>query len=177
MKKLNIRKVFCDLDGVILDYVRAYIKWTHPYHTESQIEHLYNQVVEWDGLLKVTKTTMDDLKNIQLNTNFVKTVQRYSYADTYVEMLKETYGVENIAFLTAVTHQEREYLIEKWYPDIPLFSGHRKYFLTEPDYLLIDDSPINCEGWINAGGKAFLYPQPWNIDCELTKNKPEGLIS
>lgn len=32
--------------------------------------------------------------------------------------------------------------------------------------LLIDDYPVNCRNWELAGGRAVLFPQPWNYPCD-----------
>lgn len=37
-----------------------------------------------------------------------------------------------------------------------------KHLLAGPDRVLIDDSDENCRRFIEAGGRAIVYPQPWN---------------
>lgn len=164
---MKIRKVLCDLDGVILNYVEAYIKWVYPTKSSTKINNLVSQVTEWDGLLKVTNTTFDDLKNIQNTTKFISTIKPYPWADMLIGKLQNQFGRENVAFLTAVTHHSREEMIEEMYPQIPLFSGHRKEFWAQPDFLLIDDSPPNCEKWFDKGGQFHLFEQPWNQGDEM----------
>ena len=164
---MKITKVICDLDGVILDYVRAYIEWTHPRYKPYKIDEMVAKVVKWDGLLEVTGTTFDDLKYIQNDLTFISTVKKYPHADQLINGLIEKFGKDNICFLTAVTHHQREIQIESWYPDIPLFCGHKKEFWVQPNYLLIDDSPTNCQKWYDAGGKIHLFKQTWNADSPL----------
>lgn len=38
----------------------------------------------------------------------------------------------------------------------------RKWHLSRPGALLIDDDPKNCEEWERRGGKAILFPRIWN---------------
>jgi 5'(3')-deoxyribonucleotidase len=163
----NIKKVICDLDGVILDYVQAYIKWTHPQYNDNEIKKLVSKVVKWDSLLKVTGTTFSDLKNIQNHTNFIATIEKYPNSDKIIETLIKTFGRDKLCFLTAVTHHHRETQIEELYPDVPLFCGHQKEFWANPNYLLIDDHPKNCLKWKDRGGIFHLYRQPWNNDDPL----------
>lgn len=40
--------------------------------------------------------------------------------------------------------------------------GHQKHLLAKPDVCLIDDSDMNVDNFRTAGGKAILFPQPWN---------------
>jgi len=50
-------------------------------------------------------------------------------------------------------------------------NGFRNYIfspnktpLAQPGRVLIDDSDENCEGFVQAGGHAILFPQPWNCN-------------
>jgi len=47
----------------------------------------------------------------------------------------------------------------------------RKWFCATPETLLIDDCQINTHCFESAGGKAILYPQPWNLNREHTKGR------
>lgn len=40
--------------------------------------------------------------------------------------------------------------------------GSHKYLLAKPGVVLIDDSDEKCKKFIEAGGDAVLFPQPWN---------------
>ena len=40
--------------------------------------------------------------------------------------------------------------------------GKEKYLLAGPSKLLIDDSFTNCKKFVEHGGQAILFPQPWN---------------
>ena len=40
--------------------------------------------------------------------------------------------------------------------------GPKKEFCATPDTLLIDDSDSNCKKFQAAGGRAILFPRPWN---------------
>ncbi len=37
-----------------------------------------------------------------------------------------------------------------------------KHLLAQPNRLLIDDDGKNTKAWTKAGGRAILFPQPWN---------------
>ena len=42
--------------------------------------------------------------------------------------------------------------------------GSHKYLMAKPGVVLIDDSDDKCAKFIEAGGSAILFPQPWNAN-------------
>lgn len=47
-----------------------------------------------------------------------------------------------------------------------IFTPH-KHLLANPNALLIDDSPGKCHKFLDAGGRAILFPQPYNFKGDL----------
>lgn len=47
--------------------------------------------------------------------------------------------------------------------------GSHKHLMAKPGVVLIDDSDEKCEKFIEAGGSAILFPQPWNANHELVR--------
>ena len=39
---------------------------------------------------------------------------------------------------------------------------NKKYYATCTNAILIDDNDTQCQNFVNNGGKAILFPQPWN---------------
>ncbi len=55
------------------------------------------------------------------------------------------------------------------------FLGVPKHQLAARDAVLIDDSDANVEAFVAAGGRAILFPQPWNKNRELCAARFEYL--
>ena len=53
--------------------------------------------------------------------------------------------------------------------------GTHKYLMAKPSVVLIDDSDEKCKKFIEAGGHAILFPQPWNSNYDqLDDRQPHG---
>ena len=49
--------------------------------------------------------------------------------------------------------------------------GPRKEWLARKDTLLIDDSDKKCKRFRKAGGRAIVFPQPWNSMHKMTSDR------
>jgi 5'(3')-deoxyribonucleotidase len=53
--------------------------------------------------------------------------------------------------------------------------GSHKYLMAKHGVVLIDDSDEKCKKFVEAGGSAILFPQPWNANHELVRaDEPYG---
>ncbi len=48
-----------------------------------------------------------------------------------------------------------------------IFVGQKKYLLAGPGRHLIDDNIHNCRAFVEAGGQASIFRQPWNFSEEF----------
>jgi 5'(3')-deoxyribonucleotidase len=48
--------------------------------------------------------------------------------------------------------------------------GCHKHLLANRDSILIDDNDANCEKFERHGGRAILFPQPWNANHSLCRD-------
>lgn len=146
------KKLFIDLDGVLIDTIPAILKW-------------HGLEIEWPkGVYDIEEATgmlAQEFFNINICdwAVFPKTPEAddiMSMApkyDTYI--LSACYWDEHIAKTT---------WIKQCYPhmvDKIIFTNH-KALLARPHRILIDDSEANCLAWLKAGGQAILLPRPWN---------------
>jgi hypothetical protein len=68
--------------------------------------------------------------------------------------------------------------IAKHAPGSQYFLGTAsKGLLAASDRLLVDDSPDNCKAFLNGGGFAMLWPQPWNGARLLKIEDALGMIT
>jgi len=47
----------------------------------------------------------------------------------------------------------------------------RKHFAASPGAVLIDDNDENCAKFVEHGGRAILFPQPWNANRDKTEDR------
>lgn len=50
--------------------------------------------------------------------------------------------------------------------------GPEKWLMAKPGHLLIDDNADTCRKFIELGGNAVLFPQPWNTQVEAIPADP-----
>lgn len=150
------KRIYCDLDGVVLDWETAYAKWLG---FEFDEPSLY-----YEEILHKTGTNFEDVIRIGKLKEFNKSIGLYEWAYKLTKMC-EFYDKDNrLVFLTAVCNQTRVEMMKKLFPLCQIICTPDKFVLANPDSILIDDSDKFVDSWRKHGGKAVLFPQPWNLN-------------
>lgn len=155
-------KIFLDLDGVIVDFIGGVLA-LH----ELRAPNIKHEDITSYGCI-VRKLGFQSEAEFWDETDtpkFWTELQFTPEAGTLLAFLK-TYDV---TLLTSPSHKAAgpkqtwiRYSLPEFFkrgkyligPDKAAVAGHGK--------LLIDDSEENCERWVKNGGKAILFPRPWN---------------
>jgi len=134
----NKYKIYCDMDGVLVDFDRGYKELTGE---ELTGEHR-NDTNFWDPINKAGKP-------FWVNLEWISDSKRlWSYIEKYKPKL-----------LSAPSRQDdsrvgKHEWVERELPGVPLLlrsAKHKKDFAT-PTSILIDDRIDNIQGWRDAGG-------------------------
>lgn len=160
-----MRRLFLDMDGVITDFMGAAMK-----HYNIPQDTVFTKGV-WD-----TTPKMAEIKGITVNqfwrgltVDFWAKMPRTQFAGLMLQITKEYFGT-NVCLLTSPADEIsahgkmlwiKEYLPE-FYRDGRFCLNRNKRFLASKDALLIDDRDKNIDEFRGAGGKAILYPTPFN---------------
>lgn len=167
-------KIFCDLDGVLADFVSAAFE-IHGY------ENLYEKYPEkYSGVYDICKvmeiSKREFWKPIQ-GESFWKNLPLLPDAKNLIGSLENNFGRENIYFLTSPSLDIGCYTGKlKWvHQHFPFYTYRtilftKKYFLSDYRSFLIDDSPSNLKHFSLEGGTGILYPRIWNT---IRKPLPE----
>jgi len=154
-------KVILDVDGVLADFPKA----------ASEEHGLPNP---YDYPENFGKYSMEDLWGITkeefikpLGLEFWTKVPLLPHAKSIVEMIETSFGRENICLLTQPLDtlgciEGKRWWILKNFPQLKWLIGSPKYFCAHANSVLVDDNPDNCKKFVEAGGRAFLVPAPWN---------------
>jgi len=172
----RITKIFLDLDDVLNDFTLSALE-----HVGCKVGprdfHLYDP--EWgfdivraaNSLLFPTKFRFSAYTFWQmLDRTFWETVPMSKEADWLLNVCEALVGRKNVCILTAPTLETYVPSAKaKWiYDNLPTWLhkqfliGPCKYMCASSEALLIDDSDANVQAFRRAGGKALLYPRPWN---------------
>jgi 5'(3')-deoxyribonucleotidase len=109
---------------------------------------------------------------------FWRNLEQYPWADDLVSLVERAVGLENMAFCTSPAHQVgcmegKIGWCKEYYPSAPVIitrsvprQSAPKHFLAHPDVVLIDDYDKNVDTFREHGGKAILFPMPWNSNVD-----------
>lgn len=172
--------IYLDLDGVLVDFVGGALRLLGL--PESDRQH----VVEWDALSRIVEDR--GMCYPDQGHDYVWARVDMAGEDFWADLPTLPHGavlLTNIltanipvVFVTASSrHHSSAAGKQKWLSDnLPhdVYQGkplHRrfaicptKHLLAHPGALLVDDRPRNVDLFRGAGGKAVLWPQPWNHD-------------
>ncbi len=133
-------KVYCDMDGVIVDFEHGYDRLTG--RKAPGFSSPYDKEDFWAAITKEGAKFWSDLEWMEDGQ------QLWDYIKQY-----------NPTLLTAPSREEsskigKQEWIDKHIPSTPVEfrSAQRKQELATPDSILIDDREDNIERWIDAGG-------------------------
>jgi 5'(3')-deoxyribonucleotidase len=148
-----------DMDGVTADFVTATIQRHQRTETHDQIRR-YDYWKDW-GI-----STEQFWSKANGRTFWSQEIRPYHWAYELTDCLSQF----NFTICSRPSHDiecvpgKIEWM-ERHFPSIShdqLMFGCRKELLAADDTILIDDDPNNIDKFRRRGGRAILFPQPWN---------------
>lgn len=160
--------IFVDMDGVLFDFVTAAL-WAHNFHGLDRDKFMAAWPAGegwcfWERLGVTEETFWKDIAN--LSDFWTKDVIPYPWAQMLIHACQQ-YGPVHLITKPPAEDPAAwtgKYLAaQKYFPGLPIImqQGDRS-LLAGPGRLLIDDNESNCTQWMVAGGRAIVFPQPWN---------------
>jgi 5'(3')-deoxyribonucleotidase len=165
-------KIYVDLDGVVVNFV---IPAMQHYGVDISHESQYPDGFGWNVLgatnLLRTRQNLPELSATDfwdgLNYGFWYCLSCYPGAK---EFLNELDKMGDVFFATSPTLSSacvaaKYDWVKTHFRDRlrKLYIGADKTAYAKPGSILIDDRDRNVDNFIEAGGKAVLFPRPWNI--------------
>lgn len=156
-------KIFLDLDGIIRDFVQGVID-------KFNLNITHQDINEWNWFEKNMNMSASEFWE-QLDYDFWVNLPKTPLADEVLELVNSFKPV----ILTSPTLNSAgsaQAWIRKNLPDYfdskRYLIGPAKWACANEDSLLIDDSDRNINEFECAGGKAILFPAPWNQKREIS---------
>lgn len=170
-----MKLVLLDLDGVIVDFVSAALA-VH----DSPLSH--DDVSQWDmaALMGIHEDELWRPIDVE-GPHFWQRLDKYPWADEVIRACRKAAPEFCIATTPSRSPHSTAGKIawlqgefgEK-FRDYALTP--RKHHMARPDTLLVDDSNDNCAKFVDNGGRAILFPQPWNQNRQFVPDRMEWFL-
>lgn len=168
-------KLFVDIDGVLADFVSALCE------AHNRVDPYCSQ--QNDGIYdtgKIWKITPEELWAPTLGAEFWASMKPMPYLPELLNIIKQAMGGwEDVCLLSSPTWDPacalgklqwiQQHMPKELYRQYLL--GPAKRFCASDDAVLLDDYGYNCDKFEEAGGRAILWPQPWNMNHEIHNTK------
>ncbi len=174
----RFERVVIDLDGVLCDFVGGVLA---EFDRESLLGHWPAGVYCIAEAMGVPISEIVD-RCVRKRTsraaaiNWFRELDPYPWVEQLVAMLGD--AGRGLCFATAPRlGPVEEYAGKKaWInrhvgAEVPISFVKDKSILARAHWLLIDDSPEECAAFERHGGKAILFPQPWNSNAGEASNQ------
>ena len=157
-------RIYLDIDGVVADFVGA---------TSRLLGFDPSVVDSWDYYPTIGHTEQSFWDAIRdAGVDFWKSIQPYDWMPELIGKLSD-FGEVTLLTAPPPRHDLRGPMIAgriEWIHAVfgedfdDYFVGRPKERLAAPDAVLIDDSDSNFSKFASRGGRAILFPQPWNAN-------------
>lgn len=162
---MQYETVFLDMDGVLANFIEA----AHEVHGRKYVHEEYPrgcwEIADHWGI------SVDDFwAGIDRKFDFWEELKPYPWCQELIKLARS--AGKQVKLLTSPSKSPLCYYGKRaWCSvnvphDIELIICKSKSLLASPTRLLIDDGDHNVMPWVNAGGRAVLFPQPWNGNWE-----------
>lgn len=163
-----IRKLYLDLDGTLANWMKK------AFETFDINAPTLEQIQERDTW-KAIKLESEDVfwKEIEkYGDKWWETIEPFDYTKELYNLCKSlapTCILSKTGPNPSAGAGKIKWIYKNLGKDVSNFLlGRTKIFNAYPDALLIDDYDKNCEKFIENGGNAFVWPQPYNTNSHLT---------
>lgn len=155
-------KIYLDVDGVLADFVGTSARY---------MGFDPGAVTQWDFYSQIGTTDKEFWDRVKSHgQEFWSSMDCYPWCNELFQACRQT---AHVSLLTAPPQRAdvrpngiagRVEWIHATFGESfkDYFAGCKKETLAAPDTLLIDDSDSNCKKFEAAGGRAILFPRPWN---------------
>lgn len=170
---MNKLSVLLDMDGVVADFIKGVcnlfaINYPNLYRDYSPATFNMAEEIHFKEL-GITNRKIYDALDAE-GESFWTNLNSYDGARGFYNQLCSLVGSDNVVFSTSPSSQPecttgkikwlQQFTRKKSFKNFMV--GHHKYLMAKPNILLVDDKEENVYSFLEAGGKAYLFPRPWN---------------
>lgn len=154
------RTILLDVDGVLCNFIDGIIK-------SKGLDITHDEWVNWNHH-RYLGMTDEEFWDITRSPEWWLNLQPYPWASDLILVFNDLFDVvycTSPSLDSSCPSQKVEWLRRQGFMSNSrndYVIAPKKELLARPDAILIDDSHENCDKFRLAGGKAIVFPQPWN---------------
>lgn len=168
---MKYETVFLDMDGVLVDFISG----AHEVHGRKYIHDEYPRGC-WNICDHWGITDDAFWAGVDGKFDFWESLQPYPWLHEVLSLARHAGPVKLLTSpsKSPLCYYGKRAWCDRHIPkDIELIICKSKHLMATPQRLLIDDGDHNVKPWVDKGGKAVLFPQPWNDAYDL-RHDPVG---
>lgn len=151
--------IFLDVDGVVADFASEFYK----IHGRPDLDYRTIPHYDFSDTLGISYEQAWSDPRIAC-FEFWRDLPKLPWADAVVDLARSK---GQIAFLTQPIREPmcaagKKAWLDRHYAGLPFFICDKKKLLAHPGLTLIDDYEKNVNDWNERGGRAILFPAPYN---------------
>lgn len=155
------QKVALDLDGVIWDLVRPWVKYYNRLYKDNV---LYENIKEYDLSKSLTKASYDEIKDLLNNKFFWNLVFPFEYSKEYLYKLNNKY---DLYIATATNYKLVEIKTERFLMFFPFIDRHQIICIHNKSLLDVDWLVDDCIDNLKEGNfNKIILDAPYNRNCK-----------
>ena len=159
--------ILLDMDGVMVNFLDAFLAML-----DSKVKQ--EEITQWDFCAQLGLTEKQFWDKIEFaGAGFWATLPKYPWSDELFKAL----GDYDITYLTNPGNSEAALCgklrwVRKYHGENQsVIFSREKELLAGCGNILIDDREDTCKAFERFGGKAILFPQPWNSNRKFTSDR------
>jgi len=161
--KKKDRRIFLDLDGVVVDWLGGSCKVTGLDIEEKDARKKLKNNDRIYNILGITEKEM--WKKIDATENWWEDLEILPWGKKLYKVLSE---VGHVCFLTSPSESSNSFSgkskwIKNYFPKAKFLIGEAKEFCAAPNSILVDDSGHKIDTFREWKGNAFLWPNQYRI--------------
>jgi len=166
-------KIYVDMDGVCADFITAIkdrFEYTDPWPVGIYEIDKVLDIPEYDLWENLTLDFWIDIPKTPECDRLMQIVSNYNYCFLTALPARGSIVCRSTSIIGKMEWLKTYY--KHIYKQRKYIFANCKYMLAAPNHILIDDSSRKVDKFIKHGGRAILFPQPWNENNHI-ENKVE----
>lgn len=164
-----MKTLYLDVDGVLANFVGGFLKLI------EREDYTVEKFGFYEDLGMTTYTFWQIID--EQGEKFWRNLKPYPWKDQLLKEVRAFKRKGNEVFICTSPSRHpsswsgKKFWLDMHAPGLPIFMCNAKHKLAKEGALLVDDHDKNCEDFEEGGGRSLLFPQTWNGNRLMLKDR------